>query len=186
MSAPVLIVVDMQRGFDDVRWGARNNPGAEHRIAEVLAAWRRLRWTIMHVRHREPDCTSPFFADSSGYEFKPEALPQTGEAVITKEVNSAFIGTDLEARLRQHGATQLVIGGLTTDHCCSTTARMAANLGFEVVLLADAMATFPRRDPFGDGFIAADIIHHHSLASLHDEFGQVRNVADVIDTASAR
>ena len=82
-----------------------------------------------------------------GFDFKPEAQPLDGEPVITKDVNSAFIGTDLEARLREQGVEAVALVGLTTDHCVSTTARMAANLGFETWVLGDAMATHDRRGP---------------------------------------
>ena len=57
------------------------------------------------------------------------AQPLEGEAVVTKGVNSAFIGTELEEVVRRRGIRTLVIGGITTDQCVSTTARMAANLG---------------------------------------------------------
>ena len=116
-----------------------------------------------------------------GNAIKKEALPIAGEPLFQKNVNSAFIGTDLEQRLRTAGATSVAIVGLTTDHCCSTTARMAANLGFETWLLGDAMATFARRTPDGE-LIAADDIHRVELASLHDEFGEVLST----DAALAR
>jgi nicotinamidase-related amidase len=108
----------------------------------------------------------------------PQAQPHEGEPVITKDVNSAFIGTDLEQRLRDGGIEAVALAGLTTDHCCSTTARMAANLGFETWVLGDAMATFDREGPDGE-HLSADLIHRTALASLHGEF------ADVIDTRDA-
>ena len=92
--------------------------------------------------------------------------------MITKDVNSAFIGTDLEERLRDAEVETVAIAGLTTDHCCSTTARMAANLGFQTWVLGDAMATFARRDPDGEP-ISADEMHRTVLASLQDEFAEV-------------
>jgi nicotinamidase-related amidase len=98
--------------------------------------------------------------------------------VITKDVNSAFIGTDLEERLRSAGVSAVAVVGLTTDHCCSTTARMAANLGFETWVLGDAMATFARRAPDGE-VIGAETMHRTALASLHKEF------AEVLDTGAA-
>jgi nicotinamidase-related amidase len=90
-----LLVVDVQQGLDDPRWGARNNPGAERRISELLAAWRQAKWPIVHVQHMSQQPDSPLRPDLPGNAFKPEAMPQTGEAVIQKTVNSAFIGTRL-------------------------------------------------------------------------------------------
>ena len=119
-----------------------------------------------------------FVPGTAAFEFKPEAQPLDGEPVITKDVNSAFIGTDLEERLRTAGASAVALVGLTTDHCCSTTARMAGNLGFDTWVLGDAMATFARRSPDGE-LIDAETMHRTALASLHDEF------AEVLDTETA-
>jgi nicotinamidase-related amidase len=175
MSAPTLIVVDVQRAFEDPSWGPRNNPQAERRIAEALAGWRARGAPVVHVRHAS---AGRFVPGTPAFEFKPEAQPRAGEPVITKEVNSAFIGTDLEALLRERGVEAVALAGLTTDHCCSTTARMAANLGFDTWVLGDAMATFDRRGPDGE-LLPADLIHRTALASLHGEF------ADVLDTHEA-
>jgi nicotinamidase-related amidase len=176
MGAPTLIVIDVQRAFDDPAWGARNNPEAERRIAEALAGWRERGAPVVHVRHASAGPAGRFVPGSAAFDFKPEALPLEGEPVITKEVNSAFIGTGLEARLRAAGAEAVALAGLTTDHCCSTTARMAANLGFETWVLGDAMATFDRRAPDG-GTIPAAVMHRTALASLHDEFAAVLQTA---------
>jgi nicotinamidase-related amidase len=178
MTPPALIVIDVQRAFDDPAWGERNNPQAEARIAEAIAGWRERGAPVIHVRHRSADPEGTFIPGTPAFEFKPEAAPGAGEPVITKDVNSAFIGTDLEERLRGAEVETVAIVGLTTDHCCSTTARMAANLGFQTWVLGDAMATFARRHPDGE-LIGADEMHRTALASLHDEF------AEVIPTAVA-
>ena len=175
---PTLIVIDVQQEFDDPAWGERNNPGAERKVAEALSAWRERGGAIIHVRHESPPDEGVFLAGTPGVEFKPEAAPLPSEPVITKHVNSAFIGTDLEERLRADGVDTVAIVGLTTDHCVSTTARMAGNLGFETWVLADAVATFARKAPDGE-LIPAETMHRTALASLDGEF------ADVIDTDAA-
>ena len=167
-----LIIVDVQKGFDDPIWGRRNNPQAESNIARLLEAWRRAGRPLFHIQHRSHEKNSPLNPESPGFEIKDAVKPRPGEPVIQKSVNSAFIGTDLEARLRQKGLKTVVITGLTTDHCVSTTARMAGNLGFDTYVVSDATATFDRVGPDGKRY-STEEIHATSLASLHDEFATV-------------
>ena len=178
--APVaLLLIDVQQGLDHPRWGARNNPEAEQQIRALLAAWRQAKWPVIHVQHMSQEPGSPLRRDAPGNAFKPEALPHDGEPVFQKTVNSAFIGTTLEAHLRREGIHTLVLVGLTTDHCVSTTARMAGNLGFEVTVVDDATATFERTGPDGVRY-SAEQMHRLALASLHGEFAQVQSVHDVL------
>jgi nicotinamidase-related amidase len=118
---------------------------------------------------------SPLRPGQPGNEFKAEAAPRPGEPVIEKRVNSCFIGTTLDEDLRQAGIGALVLAGLTTNHCVSTTARMAGNLGYAVWVVSDATAAFDRRGPDGVRY-PADLVHSVSLSDLHGEF------AFVIDT----
>jgi nicotinamidase-related amidase len=169
MSPPTLIVIDVQRAFDDPSWGERNNPDAERNVARAIEAWRERGAPLIHVRHESEGLFAP---GSESAEFKPEALPRGEEPVLTKNVNSAFIGTDLEERLRTDGVETVAIVGLTTDHCVSTTVRMAGNLGFETWVLEDATAAH-ERSTFDGERIPAETIHRTALASLHDEFAEV-------------
>ncbi len=175
-----LIVIDVQCAFDDPTWGVRNNPLAERNIAALLAAWRATGRPIVHVRHRNSTPGGRFHPDAPGFAPKPEARELPGEIVLTKQVNSAFIGTDLEARLRAGGIATVVIVGITTDHCVSTTTRMAGNLGFDTVIVSDATATFDRTGPDGRHY-SADVMHDTALASLHGEFATVASTAQVLE-----
>ncbi len=132
MENPALLLIDVQLGFDNPVWGTRNNPTAEANIARLLATWRRQNLPVIHVRHASTEPNSPLRPDAPGFGFKPEAEPLPTEKQFQKTVNSAFIGTNLEAYLRTEGISALGIVGPTTDHCVSTSSRMAGNLGFDV------------------------------------------------------
>ena len=173
-----LIVIDVQQGFLDPRWGRRNNPDAERHIAALLAAWRSAGRPLFHVQHGSRSREGAFYPGTPGHAFKPQAQPLPGEIVIRKDVNSAFIGTDLEARLRAADIATVVLCGLTTDHCVSTTARMAGNLGFHTFLVEDACATHERTGPDGTWF-SAEQMHATAVASLDGEFASVITMADV-------
>jgi len=179
-----LLLIDVQQGFDDPRWGERNNPDAERNIAALLAAWRRTRRPVIHVQHMSQEPDSPLRPDRPGNAFKPEAAPQPGEPIFQKTVNSGFIGTALEAHLRARQIGTVVLVGITTDHCVSTTARMAANLGFTTIVVSDGTATFERTGPEGDHY-SAEQMHRLALASLHGEFASVRRTNDVLAEAGA-
>jgi nicotinamidase-related amidase len=174
-----LIVIDVQQAFDNPRWGDRNNPHAESNVGRLLAGWREAGQPIYHIWHRNVAAGKLFSPDQPGYVVKPEAVPGVGEPVITKTVNSAFIGTDLEQRLRRNDITAVVICGLTTDHCVSTTTRMAGNLGFDTTIISDATATFDRQGPDGRYWSASDM-HDTALASLSEEFAAVESTAGVL------
>lgn len=180
-AKPALILVDIQQGFDHPRWGARNNPQAESRAALLLEEWRRQKAPIFHVQHSSRITGSPLAPGQPGWEIKQEVAPLSGETRLTKNVNSCFIGTPLEAELRKKHITDVVICGLTTDHCVSTTVRMAANLGFNVFVPSDATATFERSGPEGEQY-SAQQMHQTALASLHDEFATVASSDQIIDS----
>ncbi|HEV7671505.1 MAG TPA: cysteine hydrolase family protein [Thermoanaerobaculia bacterium] len=174
-----LLVVDLQLGFDEPRWGRRNNPSLEQRTSDLVHAWRTAGRPVVHVKHMSTDPLSPLRPGQRGNEFKPETAPVAGEAVIEKRVNSSFIGTSLEDDLRHARCRGLVIVGLTTNHCISTTARMAGNLGFATWVVSDATAMFDRVGPDGVRHLAEQV-HAMALSDLHGEFATVVDTAAVI------
>jgi nicotinamidase-related amidase len=164
-----LIVIDLQKAIDHPSWGERNNPDAEKHVAALLKAWRSTNRPIYHIRHDSTEAASHYRPGQPGNDFKPEAQPAAGETVIVKRTNSAFIGTDLESRLRQANHTLLVVVGVITNNSVEATVRMAGNLGFDTFLVEDATFTFGRKDWHGT-WRTAEEVHAMSLANLDGEY----------------
>lgn len=179
-----LLLIDVQQGLDDPRYGERNNPDAERNIAALLAAWRRTRRPVVHVQHMSRDPHSALRPELPGNAFKSAAAPRPGEPIFQKTANSAFVGTALEAHLRAQRIGMLVLAGLTTDHCVSSTARAAADLGFTTIVVSDGTATFARTGPDGEHH-GAEQMHRLALASLHGEFATIRRTDDLLAAIAA-
>jgi nicotinamidase-related amidase len=177
---PALILIDIQKGFDDIAYwgGERNNPDAENNAAELLEIWRYNQLPIFHIKHCSSNPNSLLSELNAGNEFKEIVKPIPGELIIKKNVNSAFIGTNLKQQLDEQKINTLVIVGLTTDHCVSTTTRMAGNFGFETFVVSDATATFNKKGIDGQHYSAA-LIHETALASLNGEFATIVTTANL-------
>jgi nicotinamidase-related amidase len=182
-----LLVIDVQKAIDDPSWarsGARNNPAAEANIARLLAAWRGARRPIIHVRHDSTEAGSTYRPGQPGNAFKLQAQPLPDETIIAKRVHSAFIGTDLEARLRDADITAVVVAGVITNNSVEATVRTAADLGFDTYLVEDACFTFARPDA-GGRLRSAEEVHDMSLANLSGEYCRVLTTEDAIASAPA-
>ena len=180
-SRTALLVVDAQRGMAEREAAGehRNEPGAEGRIAALLAAFRAAGAAVIHIRHDSVEPGSRLRPGLGGHAALDEARETAGEPVLHKHANSAFIGTDLEERLRGAGLTTLAVCGAITNHCVETTVRMAGNLGFDALLVRDACWTFDRVGPDGDRHRAEDI-HAMTLANLHEEFARIVRTGEIV------
>lgn len=176
----VLLIIDLQKAIDHSSWGERNNPDAEERVANLLQAWRSTHRPVYHVRHDSTEAASHYRPGQPGNAFKAEAQPNPGEIVIVKRTNSAFIGTDLETRLRKAKQTVLIVTGVITNNSVEATVRMAGNLGFDAFLVEDATFTFGRKDWQGT-WRTADEVHAMSLANLDGEYCSVVRTSEVLE-----
>jgi nicotinamidase-related amidase len=186
-----LVVVDVQKGFDEADfWGTRNNPEADDNIASLIDVWQSTGRPVVFVRHDSPKPGSPLRLGYEGNDFKEYVEQRRGkgaggaELLITKTVNSAFYGTpDLDAWLKAEGSAQFVVAGIQTNMCVETTARMGGNLGYDVVVAYDATYTFDLEGPFG-WRRSADEIAQASAVSLHGGgFARVVTTKEVVDAA---
>ena len=182
---PALILIDIQKGFEDIDyWGGhRNNPEAETNAGKLLNFWRHNNLPIFHIKHCSTNPNSKLAVGNVGNDFQDIVKPNDREQIIKKNVNSAFIGTNLKQQLDNSGIKKLVIVGLTTDNCVSTTARMAGNYGYDTFIVSDATATFYKIGADGQQY-SAEIIHETALASLHNEFGTVIKTDELINNLS--
>jgi nicotinamidase-related amidase len=178
----VLLLIDLQRAIEHPSWGVRNNPSAETKIARLLSLWRARSWPVWHVRHDSLEPGSHYRPGQPGNAFKPEFVPLAAETVIPKRTNSAFIGTDLESRLRAGGHQNLVVVGVITNNSVEATVRMAGNLGFTPYLVADGCFTFGRTDWNGT-LRSAEEVHAMSLANLDGEYCTVVTAAALLGEA---
>jgi nicotinamidase-related amidase len=178
MAPPALIVVDVQKGFADPSWGRRDNPDCEANIAALLAHWREHGWPVVVVRHDSGRGDSPLAAGSPGNALQP--MVGEGDLLVVKSVNSSFHGEpSLQAWLDGEGIERIHVCGITTNHCCETTARVGGNLGYDVRFVLDATHTFDRADPWG-GVVPAEELARVTAANLHGEFATVVRTADVV------
>jgi len=181
-----LVLVDVQKAF--LEWEAggmrRNNPEAVANIARLLAACRRDGIAVFHIRHASREAGSALNPQKPGYAPIEAAREIAGEPVIVKHVNSGFIGTDLEDRLRQGGFGTLIIAGITTNHCVETTTRMAGNLGFDARLVCDACYTFDRTG-YDGRTETAESIHDMTLSNLNGEFATIETTESLLAALNA-
>lgn len=178
---PALLLIDIQKGLNELAYygGNRNNPQAEERAAEILDFWRLHQLPVIHVKHNGTP-PSPLAKDTPGNDFKKITKPVTGEIIFEKELNSAFIGTELDVFLKKEGIEHLVLVGLTTAHCVSSTARMAGNFGYDTYIISDATATFDTLGSDGQRYDAA-LVHDICLANLRNEFATILDTASLLD-----
>lgn len=216
-----LVLIDNQVAFKHpTHWGpSRSNPSFEQNLFALIEAFRAARQRIssptapiyvIHIFHASVSPDSKLHpSNTDGVKPLDFAVPAAdgSEPIFWKSVNSSFIGTGLESFLREHGVRQVFFAGLTTDHCVSTTTRMAANLHVvdrisyqgnqtDKALTVNPDGSLPEgvsvdhgrvvlvadaTATFAKGGFDAETIHAVSVASLSEEFADVFSTRDVVE-----
>lgn len=181
----VLVSIDMQEAFDLPGRPRRWNGDLDRNGLALLRSWRRRRLPIIHVRNESFECGSCFEASHRGFAFRPDFAPLPGEHLVTKSVNSSFIGTDLDLRLKRLGADEVVIFGMRTDMCISSTARSGSNIGWRMVVVDDACDCCDLVDPADGHPIKAELSHRVHIATLAGEFARIERTSSLISSGLA-
>ena len=134
---------------------------------------------LYRIRHDSTEAASHYRPGQPAHEFKPEAQPLYGEVVLATRTNSAFVGTDLESRLRTAQQTMLVVAGVITNNPVEATVRMAGNPGFDAFLVEGSCFTFARKDWNGQLRTASEV-HAMTLANLDGEYCTVTRTSEVL------
>ena len=115
---------------------------AATKAAGLLAAFREKSLPILHVRHLSLGDDAGFFVPGTeGSKINAAVTPEAGESVTEKNAPNSFMGTVLEAKLRDGGITDLVVVGAMSHMCIDATTRAAKNMGLACTVVRDACAT---------------------------------------------
>jgi nicotinamidase-related amidase len=168
-----LLVIDIQDSFkiDPARWAKRSNPRFEENVTRLIATFREAGEPVIFVLHNDDD---PGFRSGDPEVRLMSFLDRRdGEPLIYKNTRNAFTSTDLEQRLDAMGIEGVVVCGISTEQCCETTTRVAADLGYAVEFVTEATLTFPI------GTLSTDAIVERTEAVLGGRFARIVTVDEV-------
>jgi nicotinamidase-related amidase len=168
-----LIVIDLQKGIVGM---PAVHPASEiiGRSAQLARAFRKRGLPVVLVNvtgmtPRRTDAGPPKFSPPADWtDLVPELEQQRDDHIVHKQTWGAFLGTRLDDYLRQRGVTQIVLNGIATSAGVESTARSAVDLGYNVVLVVDAMTD---RD--------ADV-HRHCVEKIFPRLGETDTTANVL------
>jgi nicotinamidase-related amidase len=185
-NSPILLVIDIQHGLVEApsEWGPRSNPQLTENVAHLLKIWRAKSWPVLHVYHDEllePD--NPIQAKFPET-FKPHAsaAPLESEPVFIKHVGSPFVDTDLAKeieRLEKDGKRKIVVIGMDVSQCVNNTVRHGTDIGYEMLVVADACAGYGVEDWKDGKQLDAEETYHYALAMISG-YGRVVNTKDIL------
>lgn len=175
-----LLVIDVQDSFKlGPRWEQRSNPGFEENLNRLLAAYRAAGLPVIFFLHTDPDpgfeTTSPLF------KLMDFLVPTPDEPVLVKNTRNAFTSTSLGELLSEKGVRRVVVTGISTEQCCETTTRVAADLGYDVDFVTEATRTFPIVNAeTGDVFSTDEIVRRTEFV-LRGRFATIATVDRLVE-----
>jgi nicotinamidase-related amidase len=173
MKKKALLLVDIQDSFlVGNRWSKRGNLAFEKNVARLLDAWRAAGLPVFFILHNDPD--PGFRPGDPEVRLMSFLTRRDDEPLLTKNTRNSFTSTDLERRLRAQGIDHLVVTGISTEQCCETTTRVAADLGFRVDFVTDATQTFPIDE------LSTAAIFERTEAVLRNRFADIRTTEDLL------
>lgn len=181
-----LLVIDVQDSFKaGPRWARRSNAATfEGNVTRLIDVFRAAGRPVIFVLHSDSD--DAFSVTSPHYRLMDFLKPLPGEPTIHKTTRNCFTSTNLLPLLLQQGVRRVVISGIQTEQCCETTARVGADLGFDVDFVTEATMTFPIAE-HADGSgreLATDEIVERTEFALRRRFARILTVDEVVREAS--
>ena len=163
-----LLLIDIQNFYFEGQGALVEPMHAAEKAARLLGHFREEGGLVIHVRHES----------SSGGDIHRIVAPEAGEKMITKKSVNAFKDTDLLDFLKKKGVKKIVACGMMTHMCLEAAVRAAADLGFQITVIADACAT--RDLQFSGHTVKALDVHISTLATLSRYYGEVKDTASFL------
>lgn len=175
-----LLLVDVQLDYFPGGAFPLVDPEAAAEAARtVLDHFRAVGDPVVHVFHTATDPDATFFVPGTpGVDFHPSVAPVDDETVVEKHEPNSFVGTGLEALLRDRGVTELVVLGMMSSMCIDSTTRAAHELGFACTVIADACAAPDLT--LGAVTVPGASVHAAFMAALDGSFAAVVGSTDFV------
>jgi nicotinamidase-related amidase len=175
-----LIVIDVQESFRRrPDWADISDPDIAERVGRLVDATLAAGDAVIWVLHAEPGSDTVFDPANGHVRLIDGLKPQDGEPVLYKTAHNAFTTTNLAQRLTTDGIRELVVCGIRTEQCCETTARIAADLGYDVTFVTDATATQPITHPVTGKVLGVEEIKERTEFVLAGRFATIATVAEL-------
>jgi nicotinamidase-related amidase len=174
-----LLVVDVQDSFKATpRWLRRGNPDFERNVERLVASYRDASLPVIFVLHTDED--PGFDRASPHFKLMDFLTTREGEPLYVKTTRNAFTSTSLGRDLLLKGVRRVVVTGIQTEQCCETTARVGADLGFDVDFVTEATLTFPIRNPETGEELPVDAIVERTEYALRGRFARIATVGAIV------